>query len=66
MKLSLLGTASCLDGAARGPWPPVGTAALQAIAFMKRFINKNSAVWARRRSLISLFLDYRSGCSRSL
>ena len=52
MKLSLLGTAGCLDGAARGPWPLVGTAAFQPIAFMKRFINKN----AYGLPVISLFL----------
>jgi hypothetical protein len=52
MNLSLLGTAGCLDGAARGPWPLVGTAALQPIAFMKRFINKN----AYGLPVISLFL----------
>ena len=44
MKLSLLGTAGCLDGAARGPWP--------LDAFMKRFINKN----AYGLPVISLFL----------
>ena len=52
MKLSLLGTAGCLDGAATGPWPLVGTAALQPIAFVKRFINKN----AYGLPVISLFL----------
>ena len=55
MKLSLLGTAGCLDGAARRPWPLVGTALFQPIAFVKRFINKN-AYGASRRVAISLFL----------
>ncbi|MFY9687243.1 MAG: DUF3551 domain-containing protein [Pseudolabrys sp.] len=57
MKLSLLGTAGCLDRAAGGPWPLVGTAFFLPIAFVKWFINKNAygppiAVG----SIISLFL----------
>ena len=67
MKLSLLGTAGCLDRAAGGPWPLVGTALFQPIAFVKRFINKNSygLLIADRVGDILVF-DCRSGCSRSL
>jgi len=44
MKLSLVGTAGYLHGAAGCPWPPVDTTLFQPIAFVKRFINKN-AYW---------------------
>ena len=56
MKLSLLGTAGCLHGAAGCPWPPVGTTLCQ-LAFVKRFVNK-SAYWLPIAvgSVISLFL----------
>ena len=40
MKLSLLGTAGCLDRAAGGPSALVGTALFQPIANVRRFINK--------------------------
>ena len=57
MKLSLLGTASCLDRAAGGPWPLVGTALFQPIAFVRRFINKNAyGLPIAVGSVISLFL----------
>lgn len=42
MKLLLLGTTGCLDRAAGGPWPLVGTLLFQPIAFVKRFIGKNA------------------------
>src|SRR6185312_9915506 len=42
MKLSLLGTADCLDRAAGGPSALVGTALFQPNAIVKRFINKNA------------------------
>ncbi len=67
MKLSLLGTAGCLDRAAGGPCPPVGIALFQPIAFVKRLMNKNSCgLVIAVGSVISLFLVDRSGCSRSL
>jgi hypothetical protein len=44
MKLSLVGTAGYLQGAAGSPWPPVDTTLFQPIAFVKRLINKN-AYW---------------------
>ena len=57
MKLSLLGTAGCLDRAAGGPWPLVCTALFQPIAFVKRFINKNAyGLPIAVGSVISLFL----------
>jgi hypothetical protein len=42
MKLSLLGTAGCLNRVAGGPWPLVDIALFQPIAFVKRFLNKTS------------------------
>jgi hypothetical protein len=42
MKLSLLGADGYLDRAAGNPCPPVSTALFQQIAFVKRFMNKNS------------------------
>jgi hypothetical protein len=57
MKLSLLGTAGCLDRAAGGPWPLVCTALFQPIAFVKRFMNKNAyGLPIAVGSVISLFL----------
>jgi hypothetical protein len=57
MKLSLLGTAGCLDRAAGGPWPLVGTALFQPIGFVRRFINENAyALPIAVGSVISLFL----------
>lgn len=57
MKLSLLGTAGCLYGAADCPWPPVNTTLFQPIAFVKRF-RSQSAHWLAIAvgSVISLFL----------
>ena len=57
MKLSLLGTAGCLHGAAGCPWLPVDTTLFKPIAFVKRFINKK-AHWLpiALGSVISLFL----------
>src|SRR6187402_3398979 len=42
MKLSLLGTAGCLDRAADGPWSLVVPAFFQPIAFVRLFIDKNA------------------------
>ena len=57
MKLSLLGTAGCLDRAAGRPCPAVGIALLQPIAFVKRLMNKNSCgLVIAVGSVISLFL----------
>lgn len=57
MKLSLLGTAGCLERAAGGPWPLVCTALFQPIASVKRFINRNAyGLPIAVGSVISLFL----------
>ena len=57
MKLSLLGTAGCLDRAAGGPWPLVVAALFQPVAFVKRLIDKNAcALPIGAGSVISLFL----------
>ena len=57
MKLSLLGTASYLDRTTSGPCPPVETTLFQPIAFVKRFVNKNSCgLVIAVGSLTSLFL----------
>ena len=68
MKLSLLGTAGCLDCAvAGGPWRLVGTALSRPNAFVKRLMNKNSMRFGGSRRVGDIFvLDCRSGCSRSL
>jgi Protein of unknown function (DUF3551) len=57
MKLSLLGTAGCLDRAVGGPCPRVGTALFQPIAFVQRFMNKKLyGLVIAVGSVISLFL----------
>jgi Protein of unknown function (DUF3551) len=57
MKLSLLGTAGYLDGAAGGPCPPVRTSLFHPNAFVKRFMNKKSyGLVIAVGSVTSLFL----------
>jgi hypothetical protein len=57
MKLSLLGTAGCLDRTVGGPCPPVSTAFFRPIAFVKRLMNKNSCgLVIAVGPVISLFL----------
>ena len=57
MKLSLLGMASYLDRTTGGPCPPVDTTLFQPIAFVKRFVNKNSCgLVIAVGSLISLLI----------